>query len=335
MSNKRIFYACQAVAISNNNTIVTDQVARGVQSVGINTSFNLEQVFELGQIQIYENIEGLPDVEVTLEKVIDGHKLLWSLATDHAVNQASLSSRSKVQCNLTLGIFSEDQDFVAGGTPPVEVFCSGMYVSSCSYTIPVDGNATESLTLVGNNKQWLTTGQRLGAGNLGNLDGADTPDTAGGGVQRRENFSLTNSIIPVSVYGVTSNNAGGANNDLVHLQNVSVSVDFGREDLLELGQKAPYYRAANFPIEVTCDIEVISVSGDFVSAVESADNNTNQEVIDIYLQNGMRIFLGSGNRLSSVSYGGGDAGGGNVTCTYSYSTFNDFYITDPDPSAID
>lgn len=329
MSNNRIFYACQAVAISTDNTVSTDQVARGVQSVGINTSFNLEQVFELGQIQIYENIEGLPDVEVTLEKVIDGRKLLWTLATAAAANPSSLSSRSKARCNLTLGIFSEDNDFVAGSTPPVEVYCSGMYVSNCSYNIPVDGNATESLTLVGNNKQWLTTGQRLGNANLGFLNGADTPDTAGGGIQRRENFLLTTSRIPTSVHGVTTNAAGGANNDFVHLQNISVSVDFGREDLLELGQKAPYYRAANFPIEVTCDIEVISVSGDFVSALESADNNTTQEVIDIFLQNGMRINLGSGNRLSSVTYGGGDAGGGNVACTYSYSTFNDFAITDP------
>lgn len=329
MANKRIFYACQAVAISTGNTVAEAQVARGVQSVGINTSFNLEQVFELGQIAIYENIEGLPDVEVTLEKVLDGHKLLWTLATAAAVNLGSLSSRAKSQCNLTLGIFSEDNDFVSGSSPPVEVYCSGMYVGSCSYTIPVDGNATESLTLVGNNKQWLTSGQRLTPTNLANLDNDDEPDLAGGGVQRRENFDLANSRIPVSVHGVSSNQAGGANNDFVHLQSISASVDFGRDSLLELGQKTPYYRPANFPIEVTCDIEVISVSGDFVNAAENTDNNTSEEVIDIRLTNGTRIFLGSGNRLSSVSYGGGDAGGGNVTCTYSYSTFNVFDITDP------
>ena len=328
MPNDRIYYACQAVAISPTNTVSESQVARGVQSVGINTSFNLEQVFELGQLEIYENIEGLPDVEITLEKVIDGHKLLWTLATAGAVNPNSLSSRAKSRCNVTLGIFSEDNDFVAGNTPPVEVYCSGMFVGSCSYTFPVDGNATESITLVGNNKAWLTSNQRLGTANLGNLDNADTPDLAQGGVQRRENFILASSIIPVSVKGVTSNTAGGANNGDVHLQTISVSVDFGREDLLELGQKAPYVRTANFPIEVTCDIEVISVSGDFVTAVEGSDNTT-QEVILLVLQNGMQVNLGSGNRLSSVSYGGGDAGGGNVTCTYSYSTFNAFAITDP------
>ena len=38
------------------------------------------------------------------------------------------------------------------------------------------------------------------------------------------------------------------------------------------------------------------------------------------------INLGTKNKLSSVSYSGGDTGGGNATCTYSYSTFNDLKV---------
>ena len=35
-----------------------------------------------------------------------------------------------------------------------------------------------------------------------------------------------------------------------------------------------------------------------------------------------------------MNYGGGDAGGGNVTVTYSYTTFNDFTVLHPqDPNA--
>ena len=57
-SNKRIFYACQAVAITNHGDTTVEPVdmVHGVQSVGVNTTFNLEQAFELGQIEIYENI---------------------------------------------------------------------------------------------------------------------------------------------------------------------------------------------------------------------------------------------------------------------------------------
>jgi hypothetical protein len=57
--------------------------------------------------------------------------------------------------------------------------------------------------------------------------------------------------------------------------------------------------------------------------------NLVDQVIFIAVQEGTRIDLGSKNKLSSVSYGGGDAGGGNSTCTYSYSTFNDFTVTHP------
>ena len=33
------------------------------------------------------------------------------------------------------------------------------------------------------------------------------------------------------------------------------------------------------------------------------------------------------SRLSSVNYGGGDAGGGNETVSYTYTTFNDFTVS--------
>ena len=85
MANNRIFYACQAVAIAktgeivNNTNIASGKAAvmRGVQSVGVTSNFNLDQVFEFGQIQIYENVETVADVEVTCEKVIDGNRLLY------------------------------------------------------------------------------------------------------------------------------------------------------------------------------------------------------------------------------------------------------------------
>ena len=43
---------------------------------------------------------------------------------------------------------------------------------------------------------------------------------------------------------------------------------------------------------------------------------------------GYGFDLGKKNRLSSVSYGGGDAGGGNATCTYSYTNFNELDVQD-------
>ena len=123
---------------------------------------------------------------------------------------------------------------------------------------------------------------------------------------------------------------------LVHLQSFSCSTDLGREDVLELGRKNPYARTANFPVEVTCEIEAVTTSGDFITALEDGDpainntaasgNNTSEENIHFVLRGGYSFDLGKKNRLSSVSYGGGDATGGNVSCTYSYTNFNDLDV---------
>jgi len=403
-NNARIFYACQAVALEPLNAITSNgvttlqsvgptnskaksssnlQILHGVQSVGINTTFNLEQVFELGQIHIYENIEGVPDIEVTLEKVLDGYPLMYHVASTAVQNDSSLTgtakaalvARTKQRCNAILGIYSDtvshigDGNTAAGDT--VEVLMSGMYISSIGYTIPVDGNATESLTLVGNHKQWnmspskftqalarqLTSGSLFtGQDGPGNFEGGNT---FRGGVQRRENVALNRSTLPTSINGITTQGVGngwsaGMNPvgvPKVHIQNINISCDLNRESVQELGRKAPYTRYANFPVEVTCEIETISSSGDFVPALEEGiksgtingnsyalgsenyGNNTANETIVIKLHDGTVLDLGTKNRLSSVNYTGGDAGGGNVTTTYSYSTYNALSVYHPNDPA--
>jgi len=359
--NNRIFYACQAVAIApcfTEHSDVNTQVVHGVQSVGITTNFNLEQAFELGQIQIYENIEGTPDVEVTLEKVLDGYPLMYHLSTSDAT-VSSLSGRSTKRCCLGLGVYPEENDSI-DEPAPVEVYMSGMYLSSVSYTFPTDGNCTESLTLVGNNKEWNTSNPKLMTQatadeiptNVGSGAGEDEPKAytdSLGGIQRREDVLIASSILPQSIYGVDQNaNVGNAWNDStdtpqVHVQNLTISTDLGREDINELGRKTPYYRSPNFPTEVSAEFEVIAISGDFVSAYENGNpdldgtpdegNNTGEETITVVLRDGSTFDLGTKNRLSSVTYGGGDAGGGNATITYSYSTFNDLTVTHPEDPA--
>ncbi|MFK5282455.1 hypothetical protein ACI3PL_23130, partial [Lacticaseibacillus paracasei] len=82
-----------------------------------------------------------------------------------------------------------------------------------------------------------------------------------------------------SIYGVSGTGVGNGwtgiygsgGGPLVHLQNLSISTSTGREDLLELGRKGPYYKAATFPIEVSTEIEAISTSGDFINAYETGD----------------------------------------------------------------
>jgi hypothetical protein len=338
-TNNRIYWACQGVGIAPQDSTAFVGV-HGVQSVGITTTFNLEQVFEIGQLAIYENIEDIPDIEVTMEKVLDGYPLIYHLATRGSSGD-SLAARSNRKCNVALNIYPDTFE-AASGVPQTEVVMSGMYVSAVSYTMPTEGSCTESVTIVGNNKAWRAANFLLqGTVLAGKPANADAPWFGGsGGVQRRENviFNTANvggyTKLPSEVEGISASGTNNLTNGqyAAHIANLSVSVDLGREALNELGRRGPYFRYVNFPVEVSTEIEVISSRGDQIDATEEGkagadgSNLTDQEII-IVLQDSTKINLGTKNKLANVTYGGADAGGGNASVTYSYTTFNDFVVT--------
>jgi hypothetical protein len=242
---------------------------------------------------------------------------------------------------MKLAIYADDK-IAASGNSISAVTCSGMYVSSVSYTFPVDGNFTEDVTLVGNNKVW-------GGTVTGAFNNSDEPESKSG-VGRRQFLNMANCRFPTQIPGISSSGTneaiGGGSGFAAHFQNITVSCDFGREAIQELGTFAPYHRFVTFPVEVTSEFEVVAISGDMINATESgyyagltgttvAGTNTPQcsgrhNLLDqtIFLETceGTRIYLGTKSKLTSVNYTGGDTGGGNVGVTYSYSTFNDFVV---------
>ena len=329
--NQRIFYACQAVAITARGaaTIAINDVVHGVQSVGMSSTFTLDQVFELGQIEIYENVEQVADIEVTIEKVIDGYKLIY----DHASRgtcKTDVVAATKARSDVYVAIFDDGVSH-ATGVPRNVCYNSGMFISSVAYNYTVDGSATESVTLVGNDRFWndLTAGvlkagedatTNWGTANPtggGGIGGSDTPKS---GVVRRADVDLEASTLPLEVEHQVSDDATGLGGGL-HVQSISVSTDFGQENIQELGRFGPYHRYATFPVEVTAEFEVIATSGDLVSVSGNAENLGDRTII-IKDTAGTVINLGDKNKLSSVSYSGGDTGGGNATVSYSFSNFN-------------
>ena len=331
--NDRIFYACQAVAIAptGTTTLTGAMVAKGVQSVGMTTSFNLEQVFEFGQIQIYDNVEGVVDVEVTVEKVIDGEKLLYLMGSNN-VGKTDLVGATKERTDVYLAIYSDAESQIASTNKQSVVMNSGMYINSVSYTYPVDGSATESVSFAGNDRFWnaVTGGTTIGSpastnwanGLSTGITGSDTPVS---GVVRRVDVDVVGSTLPSIVESQGYDPANDTLSGGHHLQSITVSSDFGTENISELGRFGPYAKYASFPVEVTCELEVMATSGDLVS-VSGTNKNLTDETIIIHDQAGTVLNLGTANKLSSVSYTGGDTGGGNATITYSYSNFNDLTV---------
>ena len=335
MANNRIFYACQAAAIkqrpyqSSTGTWLTSGAdakvhqCEGLQSIGINTNFNLEQIFELGQLEIYENVEGIPEVEITMEKALDGKRLLYNCCSTAG---EKVTQTTQDRADVAVAIYADSGNADSRDTKLSHVLATGMYVSNISYTFPIDGNATESITFVGNAKTWGSGTDHVTnpSGTKNNQSGGAIGAPGGGGVQRREDFNLSGSTIPSTV-----TNAG-------KLQSVTVSSDFSREDILELGSKTPYYRAAAFPIEVSCEFEVVATDGDKVAVAEATDNISDESITIISSStNGTTLNLGSKNKLTSISYGGGDTGGGNATITFSYINYNDLTVTGPTSPAGD
>lgn len=339
MAQTRIFYATHAVQIDGT-------IMHGVQSVGIDTTFNLEQAFELGQLSLYENIEGTPDISMTIQKLLDGYPLLWhestqfdtdgvALGTDAAGNAFTARADTKIkEAKLHINSTSEDE-FDGAGTSVRTLSMSGMFISSCSYTIPADGNCTEDVTLVGNDKTWSAANTIAEIA----IGPDDEPEYTVGGnkhIIRGEDVVGADCFIPDNIPGVTTGGAGTNSGPLVtancHMQNFTCSVDLGREEINQLGVRTPYNRYVTFPVEVTSSFEIISLEGDLVDADSttrsSLENHSIKLQVGTIANKGMVIDLGAKNKLQSVSYGGGDTGGGNVTNTFSYSNFNDWVIRD-------
>ena len=105
-------------------------IAHGLQSIGVNTNFNLEQIFELGKLALYENYEEVPEIEVSFEKVLDGYSLIYHLGTVDATSP-TLTGRSNARADVRLAVGFDTNDYMADGVNSgvAELYCSGMYVS--------------------------------------------------------------------------------------------------------------------------------------------------------------------------------------------------------------
>lgn len=373
ITNNTVIYPHQQVGLKPHGVAGAYNTLFGVQDIGMNANFNLQRFFELGQLAIYHNQEDLPDVEWTLNKIFDGSPLMYHEATKGATAGPTLINRSTTQTILGVSFFPDTNDSAAG-TPGTIVESSGLYHSSISYTFGVDGAFSESLTLVGNDILWkgdarVTNTDALARASAFTFNGdaafASNNDTpASGSIEDRAYivFSYNGAsgvdangqvkdpdatILPPDVFGISTS---GTNDEVsskynAAIQSITISTDLSRENINELGRKGPYYRRPNFPVDVTCAIETISKSGAMVSAIEGGiltsagscggGNNLSNRTIRVATCFGERFYLGTKNKLSSVTMGGGGTDGSTQTITYNYSNANDLTVlAEHDPNAL-
>lgn len=363
MANRRIFYATQAVGLAPNSS--TNYIsAHGAQSAGVTTNYTLQPIMELGQINLYELLELIPEVEITLEKVLDGYPLLYHLATQGTID-GGLVGRSAQQSMLAISVFGDTQSS-ASGTPTSQIECSGLFWTQSSFNFPVDKPFTENLSLVGNSKLNKSASPDY-TPNFTNTD-APLALAGSGGVQIRQDFVFYPilggigyaggleqthttdingqivafySILPPDLPGISAsgtNDISPTTGDFgCHIQDISVSVNANRDAVYELGKRFPYFRFMNFPVAVNTNISIMSTNLDTNIASEAGldgqGNDVLNRTIKIRSKEGTWIDLGTQNKCQSVSFGGGNADGGNATLTYSYITYSTYLVSHPaDPS---
>lgn len=328
MPNNRLYYACEAVQINGPSGIGSKNPAydtiQGLQSVGINTNFNLEPIYQLGQLDLYDNYEEIPEVEISLSKVLDGQPTIYQMA----MGTGTLVSLANNRCGVRLLLYP-DTNTTADGTPIAAVECAPSYLSSISYNFPTEGNFTEEATIVSNDKTWLTS--------LSAITGSPATSSAVGlGVLRRGLWNKSATVMPTGSAGDMSlQSVSGGIPAGMKLQSVKVSLNLGREQLRELGSRTPYLRYVKFPVEVTTDIEVTANTGDMAGVAGSTSvacsnpKALTDKAIKIALCDGMTLDLGSKNKLTSVNFNAGDTGGSNATITYSYRGYSSFTYVGP------
>ena len=340
MANNRIYFACQSVAINGPSGTLNAGTAssnapydtvQGLQSVGMNTNFNLEPIYQLGQLSLYDNYEEIPEVEITLNKVLDGQATLYSMT----MGSGSLADLSNNRCGVQLTLYP-DTNTAATGVPTAQVTCAPAYLSSVSYTFPTEGNFTEEVTLVSNDKSWTS-------GTIASLNSAPVKsgtENEGLGIMRRGLWNKVATILPTGADSTKTGAGSGGIPTGAKITSVKVSMNLGREQIRELGSRTPYYRYIKFPVEVSTEIEIVAHTGDMAGATQAATSCSNfkalnNKQIKIALCDGTILDLGEKNKLTTVNYTGGDTGGGNATITYSYKTYSEFHYTPPSSGTVD
>jgi hypothetical protein len=339
MASNRVYYAVQRATLTRCNsngltsisgadaetTTYPAMASSMIQSVGVSTSLDYEQIFELGRLQIFQNVEGIPSVEITVERALAiNHKVgsidatyadgtMWHLAGN------STTAAAAQRFNLDMQTAADEGTLSAEGF----VRCTGLYMSNYTLNFNLEGASTESATFVGNDIRWSTGDISPVAGLTSSAEieaYTDSPDTNSGVLDRR---TFTGGTLSIS-----------------KLQSATFSVSMDREDLLQLGSKTPFFRAASFPVETTLEVEYLANKDSNGITINENLLNSGCDVgaglsAGDHLKAGNRTFKFGSMNWTGSSYSGGDAGGGNATISFNYQGFNFLNITtntdfDPD-----
>jgi hypothetical protein len=344
MAYTRQYYATSALYVKPVGDTGVYSFAHGVQTMSETFNINTTTINEWGQIEPYEIIEGTPEGTLQVERVLDGCTPLYLLATEGA-SSASLTGRQDIRSILAVAMYDSSVNYVSG-TPGRVIEFSGLNVNSIGFSFNTDGAFTESVGFIGNYRLPAGTASYGTFPTNPTTSGTDEPcalTSCSGGVQVKENIKFTGTyptLLPTDIPGITSSGTMPISNGCpaVPIQSISINCDLNRETVNQLGCRGAYARYAQFPVDVTCEIVVLSQSGDNVRITELGTfdgcdySNATAQRIRVCTTDGLVVDLGDKVKMSSISTQFGGADGGNTTFTLSYtgkSIMSVFHPNDP------
>ena len=335
--NQRVFFPVQAVGIGPFDASATYHTVRGVKSFGFSGKMTVEFLKEMGNLPTYASYEELPEIEITLERLLDGYCPAYLLMTDGAAT-ADLAGRADRRHHFRASVHRDNQSR-ANGNQIAELFCSGAYCSSVSYNFNVNGPSMETVGAVCNSAAW-TTGSYVFTGHTTAMGVSSLVPAFSQGVARRQHFDMTNSRFPTDIPGIDNT---GVNQTVVisgntqfntSFESISVSANFGRQMAMELGRRGEFNRFVQFPIKVTSTFNFRSKGDPLITLLregtQSNGDNTVEQTILFLDTEGLKIDLGTKNRLTAINRTGGSAGEqGDVMMSFSYENDDSLTVQHP------
>ncbi len=329
----RIFYACQGVFIDGSEL-------KNVQSVGVNYSAEAEGVSDQGRQQQFRSLYAKPEVEITIERNLNhGFTPFYAATTpstyeggfllaDGNLGLCGWDGSSNLKEYKVELVYMDDQDTSARVANIQYKYC---LITNISYSFQVGGPATESITLKTNNLI------REGTATVPVTGGTDS----GTNIKRQayikpEGAGTNSTVIPTELSSIITKDTGiGSHNGLI--QSIEASMDVSYEELSDQGNwrganqttnpseqnKWKYVSDIDIEASITANLtksiqqDILMKDTNFMAAFPKPDRE-----IKLAFTNGASNFfvldLGKRNYLTSISWSGGDTGGGNVTGAFTY-----------------
>jgi hypothetical protein len=306
MANERIFYALQQVEVGDGDTSSETMTAlKGVQSVGMSSTTNVESVSAFGSIEATTILQDM-DLEITVENALGSD---WTNALSAGGYSTFDSTFFDTKRTVTLHYLTD-----TGVTKLIKL---DAILTAYSVQLGTDGPATESITFQNAGASVFTTGS----------DGTALPTQSASvcNVITRPNFTrFTKTTYPECCESTTN-----APVNMNKVQSFSASFDVGSEKISALGQSQPLHKFATFPAEISTEVEVHVDPSTSIGLLNSGSINASTLAMDDVCHDIAIVMPGNWYdmakmRLSSVSRSGGDVGGGNVAISQSFTGFNTF-----------